>query len=188
MRTSFGDTAVVIGGEVDCVLGEKPCNSEDPIPWIELKTTAERFSDTIVERQKFERKLLRIWAQSFLLGVPKIVVGFRTEDGYLTRITEFDTQRIPGIVSRGQGMWNGNVCINMTGMFLDFLKQTIMGKDGVWRVKRRKDNKNIELFQVEPMGTGDILRPEFKAHREKLLAAEIAQKLGGANMPESSNA
>ena len=115
------------------------------------------------------------------------MVGFRTQDGYLTRITEFETQKIPGQVSRGEGTWNGNVCINMTAAFLDFLKQTIMGKDGVWRIKRKKDSADIKIFQVEATGTGEILRPAFKAHREKLLAAEIVQKLGGATLSPNSS-
>ena len=159
-------------------MGEKPEDPTRPIPWVELKTTAEPFNDNPRERQKFERKLLKFWAQSFLLNVPTIIVGYRNQHGYLTRIQEFETQKLPGIVARGEGTWNGNVCINMTGAFLDFLKQTIQGTEGVWRIKRAKSSRTIEFFKVEETGTGDILSAEFKAHRERLLAAEIAQKLG----------
>lgn len=177
VQTSIGGSTLVIGGEVDCILGEKPENRDAPIPWVELKTTAEPLNVSPRERQKFERKLLRFWAQSFLLGVPKVMAGFRTSDGYLTRIQEFETQRIPGLVSRGQGTWNGNICINMTAAFLDFLKATIMGTEGVWRVKRAKSMKDIQVFKVEPSGTGRIVPDRFKTHRDGLLAAEIAQKL-----------
>lgn len=71
------------------------------------RTTIEPPSDEPRERQKFERKLLKFWAQSFLLGVPKIVVGFRTQNGSLVRIQDFETQKLPGLVSRGQGSWDG---------------------------------------------------------------------------------
>ena len=188
VRTGIGSTALIIGGEVDCITGGKPSNPDEPIPWVELKTSAEPPSNHFREIQKFERKLLKFWAQSFLLGVPTIIVGFRTQDGHLTRITEIETQKIPGQVSRGEGAWNGNVCINMTAAFLEFLKKTIMGKDGVWRIKRSKNSREIELFQIEATGTGQILGPEFKAHREKLRAAEIVQKLGGAALSPDSNA
>jgi len=68
----------------------------------------------------FERKLLKFWIQSFLLGVPKIIVGFRTQDGFLKRIEELDTASIPGTVKRaGKGTWDGNMCINFTAVFLD---------------------------------------------------------------------
>lgn len=179
VRTGIGGTTLILGGEVDCILGEKPSDPDAPIPWVELKTTAEPPSDHPREIQKFERKILRFWAQSFLLGVPKVMVGYRTSDGFLTRIQELETQRTPGLVSRGQGTWNGNVCINMTAAFLDFLKATIMGTEGVWRIKRAKNRKEIEIFKIEESGTGEIVPESFKKHREKLLAAEVARKLGG---------
>ncbi len=68
---------------------------------------------------KYERKLLKFWIQSFLLGVPKIVVGFRSKEGILQRIEELETKSIPGTVKRrGKGTWDGNVCINFTASFL----------------------------------------------------------------------
>lgn len=181
VRTGIGKSALILGGEVDCILGEKPPDPDASIPWVELKTTAEPPNESPREVQKFERKLLKFWAQSFLLGVPKVMVGFRTNEGYLTRIQEFETQRMPGLVSRGQGTWNGNICINMTAAFLDFLKETIMGTEGVWRIKRAKNTKEIQVFKIEQTGTGNIVRGDFKMHREKLLAAEVAQKLRGGN-------
>jgi RAI1 like PD-(D/E)XK nuclease len=68
---------------------------------------------------KFERKLLKFWAQSFLLGVPKIIVGFRTGNGILTRLDELETQAIPEMVKRGTQLWDGNVCINFAAGFLE---------------------------------------------------------------------
>lgn len=122
-----------------------------------------------------------MWAQSFLLGVPTIIIGFRDDEGYLTRITELETQKIPGQVSRAEGTWNGNLCINMTHQFLEFLKQTVKRKDGVWRIKRAKNSKSISIEQVETSGTGGIISAAFKQHREKMIAAEIAERLGKAS-------
>ena len=69
---------------------------------------------------KYERKLLKFWAQSFLLGVPRIIVGFRNQHGILERLEELATHEIPGIVKRrGMGTWDGNICINFTASFLD---------------------------------------------------------------------
>lgn len=178
VRTGIGSTSLILGGEVDCIMGEKPTNADDPIPWIELKTTAEPPNSSQREQQKSERKLLKFWAQSFLIGVPKVIVGYRTQDGHLTRIEELETRKIPGQVLRGQGSWDGNVCINFTAAFLEFLKQTISGQDGVWRIRRKLNSREIEVFKIEDTGTGEILRPTFKAHREKMLASEIVEKLG----------
>jgi RAT1-interacting protein len=68
----------------------------------------------------FERKLMKFWIQSFLLGVPKIIVGFRDQNGFLMRVEEMETAAIPGTVKRrGKGTWDGNMCINFTASFLD---------------------------------------------------------------------
>lgn len=96
----------------------KPEDNDQPINWVELKTSEEILNDKSIV--KFERKLLRIWAQSFLLGVPKIIVGFRSKEGILSSIEEMETQSIPGSVKRkGRRTWDGNVCINFTATFLD---------------------------------------------------------------------
>ena len=165
-------------------MGEKPSNPTEPIPWVELKTSREPGTQQR-QQQTFERKLCRFWAQSFLLGVPTIIVGFRDDNGYLTRITEMETQRIPGQVARTGGTWNGNVCITMTDAFLEFLKQTIMGKDGVWRIQRQKGDRSIHVEQVEATGTGDVVSAAFKQHREKLLAVEIAKRLASTSTSDA---
>ena len=68
---------------------------------------------------KYERKLLKFWIQSFLLGVPKIIVGFRSKNGILERLEEFETASIPSTVKKNQASWDGNICINFTANFLD---------------------------------------------------------------------
>lgn len=96
----------------------KPENKDEPINWVELKTSAEIENDKDV--LKYERKLLKFWIQSFLLGVPKVIVGFRDRNGILRRLEELETKNIPGLVKkRGKGTWDGNLCINLTASFLE---------------------------------------------------------------------
>ena len=40
-------------------------------------------------------KLLKWWAQSFLIGISKIVCGFRDDDGIVRQIREFHTSELP---------------------------------------------------------------------------------------------
>ncbi|KAK1057829.1 decapping endonuclease targeting mRNA [Friedmanniomyces endolithicus] len=177
VRTGIGATSLVLAGEVDCVLGEKKERPDQPIPWIELKTSAEPGNlSNLRDAVKYERKLLRYWAQSFLLGVPKIMVGYRTPDGFLTRIAELETQRIPAQVKRGAHTWDGNLCINLTAAFLDFLTQTVVG-DGVWRIRRWKNWRMIEVFKTEEVVMENILKQSFRTHREKLRELESAAAL-----------
>ena len=69
---------------------------------------------------KYERKLMKFWIQSFLLGVPKIIVGFRDKNGILRRLEELETRSIPNLVkTKGKGTWDGNTCINFAANFLE---------------------------------------------------------------------
>lgn len=171
---------------LSCLLVEvwdcKPVRKEDPINWVELKTTAELSNDK--EKLKYERKLLKFWAQSFLLGVPKIVVGFRDRDGMLLRLEELETHGLPGKVKReGRGSWDGNICINFTAAFLECrpnpLKiinpllttrlglQTVVNTEGTWRIRKREKSPVIEVFKIEESGNGNILSSNFVAWRTK---------------------
>lgn len=176
VKTGMGTASLVIGGEVDAVWDCKPADKDRPINWVELKTSEDPQSDT--DLLKFERKLLKFWAQSFLLGVPKIIVGFRTKDGILRRLEELETQKLPGTVKRaGKGSWDGNLCINFTASFLNFLKDTIK-TDGIWRISRRERSRTVEVFKVEQSGHGRILTQEFVDWRQQQLAREVASMLG----------
>jgi RAT1-interacting protein len=89
-----------------------------PINWVELKTSAEIRSPHDLDN--FHRKLMKYWIQSFLLGVPKIIVGFRTRDGVLVSVEEMETQNIPQTVNARQGAkWNADMCVNFAAEFLE---------------------------------------------------------------------
>ncbi|KAL8734484.1 MAG: hypothetical protein Q9166_001383 [cf. Caloplaca sp. 2 TL-2023] len=159
VKTGIGKSRLILGGEVDALCDAKPARVHDPINWVELKTTATPLSDRDI--LKYERKLLKFWIQSFLLGVPKIIVGFRSKDGILQSLEELETYQIPRLVKqKGKGTWDGNLCINFTAAFLDWLKGTITD-DGVWRIRKREKASVIEVFKHEETGYGNILSQEF---------------------------
>jgi len=116
VSTGIGSTTLVLGGEVDAVWDIMPAPPDTRINWVELKTSLDPQSPRDIAG--FERKLLKFWLQSFLLGVPKIVVGFRDQNGILVRIEELETARIPGNVKR-RGGWDGNVAVNFGAGLLE---------------------------------------------------------------------
>lgn len=100
------------------VWDSKPIQKGAPTNWVELKTSVEIRDDRSM--QNFERKLMKFWIQSFLLGVPKIIVGFRSQKGILTKIEEIKTESIPVTAAqRGVKTWNANMCINFASGFLE---------------------------------------------------------------------
>ncbi|KAJ9651455.1 decapping endonuclease targeting mRNA [Neophaeococcomyces mojaviensis] len=178
VRTGFGKSKMVIGGEVDAVQDIKPLEQGAPINWVELKTSAELVNEK--EVNKYERKLMKFWAQSFLLGVPKIIVGFRDQQGWVHRLEELDTQSIPDKILRSERkVWDGQTCINFTSAFLDWLKETIT-TEGVWRIRKREKSPVLEVFKIEESGMGNILSDAFVEWRNDTLPRILtAQKSEG---------
>ncbi|ROV87500.1 hypothetical protein VMCG_10505 [Cytospora schulzeri] len=181
VRTGVGKTILCLGGEVDAVWDSKPPKAGDPINWVELKTSIDIRNER--DQQNFERKLLKFWIQSFLLGVPKIIVGFRSRDGILQKIEEIDVASIPTTVARRGRQWDGNVCINFASAFLEWLR-TKIDDDGVWRIRRRAGDTHIEVYKTqETTGHGRILSDEFINHRIKLSLPPAPDVVDGTEEP-----
>lgn len=140
-----------------------PETVSEPQNYVELKTskiiTGER------DQVAFERKLMRIWAQSFLLGVPRIMVGFRDDDGILRKVEEFETQKIPTIAKKsGRKLWDGNYAVDFAGAWLAWIKSSIPDdEDGVvWRIRKGSNQGTVELVRTEEKS---FLTDEFVAWR-----------------------
>ena len=106
------------------------------------------------------------------------VAGF---DSYGRRFCESFVKR------QGQGTWDGNTCINFAAAMLEFIKTTVQG-DGVWRIQRRQKDGHIEAFKVDGVDPATIVTPSFRAHREKLVAKEVAAMLGNPATPKPDEA
>ncbi|KAJ3340672.1 Dom-3 Z [Gonapodya sp. JEL0774] len=148
---------LILGAEVDCQTSglrpnsPPPTNPPPPLStYIELKT--HRLILNPSHRASFERhKLLKIWAQSFLAGVPRVIIGFRDDQGYVRAIEEFKTLEIPRIVRRpdaqGGAVWDPNVMLTWCYGFLRWLTSEVALKDDwrtVYRVSFRGNGVEVE--------------------------------------------
>ncbi|KAH9942732.1 RAI1-domain-containing protein [Amylocystis lapponica] len=123
VKTKLGDTRMVIGGEVDCVRGKFTGQTDT---FVELKTSLVIRGPQ--DESKFEKKLLKFYFQSFLLGVPEILVGFRTPSGRLTTVQSFKTIQLPRLVRGKPHAWDPLVCLDWGHRFLAYLK-SVVGTD-----------------------------------------------------------
>ncbi|KAF1986037.1 RAI1-domain-containing protein [Aulographum hederae CBS 113979] len=172
--TKIGTSSLVLGGEVDCIWDSKHDDPSRPLNWVELKCQQIPASED--DKVKFERKLCKIWAQSFLLGVPKIIIGFRTRQGILKYTQEFATQRIPGDVNKGPyKTWNGNVCINFTAAILEWLKATIPRDGTVVKIVKPKNTSTIHIQEAHGKQQSDILSAEFMAWRQEMAEKQMEE-------------
>lgn len=150
VRTGVGKTKVVLGGEVDCVLDYLPTQEdEDPLEhYVELKT-----SKVVLDQKsssRFEFKLLKSWAQSFLIGVPKIVYGFRDDFGYVKAVEDYETKDIPKIVNSRGNKWNGNECISFYSSLLEWLLSVIPDDENMaWRLCYTAKDSNLKLYRLD---------------------------------------
>lgn len=95
------------------------------------------------DEARFEKKLLKFYFQSFLLGVPEIIVGFRSPNGQLVTVQSYKTLEIPRMVRGKQNAWDPQICLSWGETFLAWIKSNVAagndsppGRAGsVWRVK-----------------------------------------------------
>ncbi|KAG1446203.1 hypothetical protein G6F56_009651 [Rhizopus delemar] len=74
-------------------------------------------------------KLLKFWAQSFLVGIPRVICGFRDDDGQIVNVEELKTLEMPRKVRDMPGMWNPAVCLNFANQVLDWIKTVVTEDD-----------------------------------------------------------
>ncbi|KAJ8444306.1 hypothetical protein Cgig2_019864 [Carnegiea gigantea] len=118
IKTKLGAHRILMGAEMDC------CDSTDDGRrfYVELKTSRELDYHT---EERYEReKLLKFWIQSFLAGVPYIVVGFRDDSGRLVRTERMRTKDITHRVKM-KSYWQGGVCLAFADEVLCWLYGTV---------------------------------------------------------------
>nr|VDD48707.1 unnamed protein product [Brassica oleracea] len=141
VKTKLGAHRVLMGAEMDC------CDETDEGRriYIELKTSRE-LDDRTVER--FEReKLLKFWIQSFVAGVPYILVGYRDDGGRLVRTERLRTKDIAHR-ARLKNYWQGNVCLAFADEVLCWLYGTV------------KENEDYTLQFVHPFMRLELLQAQ----------------------------
>lgn len=118
VRTGVGRHRLIMGGEVDCWDGERTGLAG----YVELKTT--RVMDNPSQVARFERdKLLKWWAQSFPIGVRRIVVGFRDDAGFCRKLQTLETLKLPGYAARHPRAWDPKTALRFADRLLTWLRK-----------------------------------------------------------------
>ncbi|KAG8187164.1 hypothetical protein JTE90_020039 [Oedothorax gibbosus] len=114
-----------VDGKDPVCLNQPDGNTDAIKSYIELKTS--RIITTNRQNRNFCRfKLLKWWLQSFLVGIPKIICGFRDDNGIVRNLDVFPTAEIPKIA---QNMWSPAACLNFCSNFMDFVKRAVVKDD-----------------------------------------------------------
>ncbi|WVR08944.1 hypothetical protein IAU60_006003 [Kwoniella sp. DSM 27419] len=183
VRTAVGDIPLCLGGEVDCVRAEPGSAHPGLEHCVELKT------NKVIQNEKqeavFHRKLLKHWAQSWLLGIPEIQVGFRDDAGILQSQRGFRTERIPRLIaSLPYPPWDPHTPLHFLHALVTLICDHILPTDPclalagavvapdqplppaqVWRI-RYVPKSGCELYQLGSVGNvegrwGGMLKEDY---------------------------
>lgn len=93
VRTGIGSVKLALAGEVDGAWDYLPREGSPLGHYVELKTSRAIMSPG--QLPGFEKKLLKTWAQCFLIGIKRVVYGFRDDDLILRNVELYNTEEIP---------------------------------------------------------------------------------------------
>ncbi|XP_046656549.1 decapping and exoribonuclease protein-like [Daphnia pulicaria] len=121
LKTRIGGLPLLYGAEVDAVTKESQPPFLDLQNFVELKTNKHIGNE--MQQAAFNRfKSMKWWAQSFIVGIPKIVVGYRDDDGVVSRLETMDVNQLR---KQSTDCWKSNICMNFCLKFLKFVKECI---------------------------------------------------------------
>lgn len=179
VRTGIGKVKTLLAGEVDCAWDYVPSDDNVLPHYVELKTSRE--ISTPAQAVNFERKLFRTWAQCFLLGITKIVYGFRDDQHILTNVEMYNTDEVPVMLKDSElprGQAPKFLCVQALkwyGAVLEWLQENVDASDELKAYKVTYDLGSRTFLLTECVGDdnrrlrhGDILTEEFKSWREEL--------------------
>ncbi|KAF9026457.1 hypothetical protein BDZ89DRAFT_1067548 [Hymenopellis radicata] len=132
VEKELGGVRLLMGGEIHCTRGL----GNGTESFVQLKTRG--------DKEKYNKKLIKSYFQSLLLGTPEIVIGFRSPSGEVTSVESLKTADIPQAVERNLGVhvkW-------WAQLYADLRQRMNAGKpETVWRI--RLDTKNSHMDMVE---------------------------------------
>jgi RAT1-interacting protein len=178
VKTGIGKVRLVIAGEVDCIWDYIPEDGQDILPhYVELKTS--RSLQQPGQVVNFEKKLFKTWAQCFLLGIRRVIYGFRDDNLQLQSVEIYQTEEIPLLIKTdpltdtNKQKINAMDALKWYGAVLEWLCAEIPTDDNtssVWKLNYDPGSRSFNLSEV-PNGQeirDQVISEEFKEWRNQL--------------------
>lgn len=161
VRSGVGKVKTVLAGEVDCVWDYLP-ESGQPKHYAELKTS--RIVTNPNQAVTFEKKLFKTWAQCFLLGISKVVYGFRNDDYLLENVEVFTTDEIPVLlkenkIPRKSAPILCTQSLKWYGAVLEWLSKIDRLEEKAFRLEFKQGDSKLTLSEVPEQN--ETLRKEI---------------------------
>ncbi|CCD26894.1 decapping nuclease NDAI_0I03260 [Naumovozyma dairenensis CBS 421] len=178
VKTGVGSSKLVLGAEIDCIFDFKEENKDNLRHYAELKCSTQII--TAADAHRFERKLFKTWLQCFLVGIPRIIYGFRDENYTLKSVEEFSTEEVPILLKEHNPKMNTSCidAIKWYGLLTEWLLKLIPRDSGdeIRPYRLVFENNHLRLTEIEKGETEfedivngeSVLTNEFKEWRRTL--------------------
>lgn len=173
-RTGIGKVKILLAGEIDCIWDYIPEKKDILSHYVELKTSAMIENPGSVV--KFERKLFKAWAQSFLIGIRRIVYGFRDTNFILRDVEIYNTEEIPLMLKDSINENQKIICMNAIkwyGAVLEWISTELpRDKESYWSLSYDPSTRSFSLQEIldDTLVKKSIITDEFRQWRQHLPA------------------
>lgn len=176
VKTGVGNCKLLLGAEVDCVFDFKETAKSNNLQhYAELKCAQQII--TPQQAHSFDKKLFRTWLQCFLVGIPRIIYGFRDDKMILKSVEEFTTEEIPVLLKNNPAWAHASLdAIKWYGALTQWLLDNIPRDSDDRCFKLVFENNHLRLTEIESADAeyegivnGDtIISKEFREWRANL--------------------
>ncbi|CCE83526.1 Piso0_004104 [Millerozyma farinosa CBS 7064] len=192
VRTGIGKVKILVAGEVDGVWDYVPTDSDVLPHYLELKVA--HTVENPGQAKNFEKKLFRTWAQCFLIGVRRVVYGFRDDNLILRDVEVFSTDEIPLMLKNSPVSQQKIACMNALkwyGAVIEWLTANIpRDQFKLWTLQYDPGSKSFFVSEdiVNDKQKESIVSAEFRAWREALNARAASESEVDAGPNSEGNA
>lgn len=173
-RLRIANHRILMASEIDCSSGA-PDKGGNPLNgYIELKTMR------VIENERalnsmYRFRFLKYWLQSYLGGVPTIMLGLRSDAGDLLHVKKVKTHEIPREArhhfdkTRSNNRWDPFVCINFLDCILASIREVCHDHPGC-TIRVRFDPSSKQVTAVKVTGVDAGLAPRINQLRQEATA------------------
>lgn len=166
LKTMMGETSLLYAPEVDCADPEEFDEEFDNLDAFILVKCCKELKEHKKKINHKRFKLNQWWVENQLSGIPRILVGFRNDDGVVHTLELLKTDELPEIA---EGAWDPNVCFNFLAKFLKFVKERVHTDPGAAFIFEHESRGHIYCRKLSGSDHIDLL-PSW--YRDGLFAEE----------------
>lgn len=174
MFSTFIDKKKILyGAETDGVIADEPCKNLDDLrrcPLVEVKVSRRETNERQLSNF-YKFKSQKWFLQSFLVGIDKIHVGVRNDEGFVQEVKSITCKEITNEAKRND-YWHATVAMNFLNDFLNKVSSDMKHIDNLYHVHRYTWSQSRSNFvtceEFKERKHGHFLTPDFIKFMENL--------------------